>query len=159
MESGLNIQGLFESEQELRDVVEKRKICYDFEPYYIPGGKKGGLLQIGFQLSLYGTGSNPEKDLPPGSEEYGKVEYDVRRVAEALSNTCGPLHMCETTTVDPSTITYSHERKMRPDVTVHIPVFDQKNFGHPVDDTIRKTLDYAVRLLESVGVRKKRWQE
>ena len=54
---------------------------------------------------------------------------------------------------DPATLSYSHDRKMRPDVTVHIPVYDQENFGHPVDEKIRQTLREASELLESVGVR------
>ena len=95
--------------------------------------------------------------MTPDTPGYSKVENDVRRVAEALSNTCSPLHMCESTTIEPSTITYSPDRKMRPDVTVRIPIFDQKNFGHPVDEAIRNTLDTAIKLLESAGVRKKRW--
>jgi hypothetical protein len=67
--------------------------------------------------------------------------------------------MCEATILDSNTVTYAHERKMRPDVSVHIPVFDQQNYGHPVDEKIRHTFEMAGKILESAGVRKKRWQE
>jgi hypothetical protein len=156
MEYELNITGLFENRRELRDVVRERKICYDWEAYYI-SDKKGALVQIGFQINLYGTFPGAVNDVTPDSPGYRTVENDVRRVAEALSNTCSPLHMCESTTIEPSTITHSPDRKMRPDVTVRIPIFDQNNFGHPVDEAIRNTLDMAIKLLESAGVRKKRW--
>ncbi|MEW6602986.1 MAG: hypothetical protein AB1499_18590, partial [Nitrospirota bacterium] len=144
----LNIAGLFESEKELLDVVKRRRICYDTEPYYI--NKKGSLVQIGFQLNLYATFPDAAKG-GPDAAEYKRVEHDVMRLAEALSNTCDPMHMCESTTIEAGSITYSHDRGMRPDVTVHIPIFDQKNFGHPVDDNIRKTLLVAEKLMESAG--------
>jgi hypothetical protein len=156
MEMKLNIEGLFDSEQQLRETVELRKICYDVEPYYLPD-KKGAFVQIGYRLALYGTFPHDVKEADPDSPEYEKVERDVRRLAEALSHTCGPLHVCESVTIEPSTITYSHDRRMRPDVTVNIPVFDQKNFGHPVDEHVIETLHVAMRMLEAVGVRKTRW--
>ncbi|MEW6108214.1 MAG: hypothetical protein AB1632_03455 [Nitrospirota bacterium] len=158
MEYRLNIKGLFSSEQELLDTIRKRRICYDSEPYYITS-KKGGMIQIGFQLNLYGTFPEDHKNASPDDPEFGKVIRDVRRVAESLSNTCDPLHMCDTTIVDHNEVTYSHERKMRPDVTVHIPIFDQENYGHPVDDNIRNTLHLAEKILEASGVRKTRWQD
>jgi hypothetical protein len=158
MELRLNIQGQFESEAELRETVRKRKICYDTEPYYIHD-KKVGLLQIGFRITLYGTFPDSVKDASPDSTECGEIEEDLQRVAEVISNTCGPLHTCGSMTADPCSISYSQDRKMRPDVTVHIPVFDQEHFGHPVDDVVRNALQEAIELLESVGVRKTRWQD
>lgn len=157
MENKLTIKGLFENEQELLDVIKKRKICYDSEPYY--STKKGELIQIGYQLGIYGTFPEGHKNATPDDPEFSKVLHDVRRVAEALSNTCDPLHMCEATIIDSNTVTYAHVRKLRPDVTVHIPVFDQQNYGHPVDDNVRNTLEMAGKILESAGVKKIRWEE
>ena len=157
MESKLNIEGLFETEQELIDTIKKRKVCYDSEPYYRTS--KGQLTQIGFQLNIYGTFTEGHMNATPDDPEFSNVLRDVRRVAEALSNTCDPLHMCEATIIDSNTVTYAHERKMRPDVTVHVPIFDQQNYGHPVDDKIRNTLEMAGKILEGAGVRKERWQE
>jgi hypothetical protein len=157
MEYKLNIKGVFADEQELLDTVTKRKMCYDSEPYYRT--KKGQLMQIGYQLNIYGTFPEDHKNATPDDTEFGNVLRDVRRVAEALSNTCDPVHMCESTILDSGTVTYAHERKMRPDVTVHIPIFDQQNYGHPVDDKIRNTLEMAGRILEEAGVQKVRWRE
>lgn len=154
----LAIEGLFDSEQELRDLVLKRRICYDSEPYYITS-KKGPLIQIGFQLNLYGTLDSGLNNVSPDSPEYDEVESDLRRVAEVLSNSCGPLHMCKTTIFDSNTIAYSADRKMRPDVTVHVPIFNQKKFGQPVDDQVRDTLQMSAKLLEAVGVQKIRWHD
>ncbi len=158
MEETLNITGLFRDEQELAEVVRLRKICYDTEPYYI-SGKEGSLVQIGYRLDLYATFTAAVHGATPDSPEYLSVAHDVKRVAEALSNTCNPVHLCESTILEETTLTYSADRNMRPDVTVHIPIFDRENFGHPVDETITKTLHAAERLLESAGVRKKRWHE
>lgn len=157
MENKLNIEGLFETELELLNTIKKRKVCYDFEPYYRTG--KGQLIQIGFQLNIYGTFPEGHMNATPDDPEFSNVLSDVRRVAEALSNTCDPLHMCEATVIDSNAVTYARERKMRPDVTVHIPIFDQQNYGHPVDDKIRNTLEMAGKLLEVAGVQKERWQE
>jgi len=156
VENKLNIEGLFETYQELLDTIKKRRVCYDSEPYYRTN--KGQLIQIGFQLNIYGTFPEGHMDATPDDPEFSNVLRDVRRVAEALSNTCDPLHMCEATIIDSNTVTYAHERKMRPDVTVHIPVFDQENYGHPVDDKVRNTLEMAGKMLESAGVKKIRWE-
>jgi hypothetical protein len=152
----LNIEGLFDSDQDLHETVKLRKICYDVEPYYLPN-KKGALVQIGYRLALYGTFPEGVTEAEPDSPEYERVERDMRRLAQALSHTCGPMHVCESITIEPSTITYSHDRRMRPDVTVHLPLFDQQNFGHPVDEHITENLRLAVEMLEAAGVRKKQW--
>jgi hypothetical protein len=157
MEYKLNIKGFFENEQELLDIVKKRKICFDSEPYYKT--QKGELIQIGYQLNIYGTFPEDHKNATPDDPEFRNVLSDVRRVAEALSNTCDPLHMCEATVIDSNTVTYANERKMRPDVTVHIPIFDQENYGHPVDDKIKNTLEMAGKILRGSGLQKTRWQE
>ena len=83
----------------------------------------------------------------------------MRKIAEALSNTCDPLHMCESTIEDSTNISYSRDRKMRPDVTVHIPVFDQQDFGHPVTQLIEDTIHLAGKILETAGVRRKHWED
>ncbi len=158
MERKLDIKGHFENEEELRRMVIRRRICYDVEPYYIPD-KKGAMVQIGFRLTLYGTLPAGVDDATPDSDEYLEVERDLRRLAESLTFTCDPHHMCAAITADPASLSYSHERKMRPDVTVHIPLFDQENFGHPVDEKIKNSLQEASELLESTGVKKTRWQD
>jgi hypothetical protein len=158
MEYRLNIKGLFRDEQELHDVVRLRKVCYDVEPYYNTT-RKGELVQIGYQINIYGT--FPESDKKPSIDdpEFPRVLKDVRRVAEALSNTCDPLHMCEATIAESNAITYSRDRQMRPDVTVHVPVFDQQNFGHPVDKHIEDAAHLAGLILETAGIRKKSWED
>jgi len=155
VEAKLNIGGIFSSEEELADIIRSRRICYDTEPYYTT--TKGQLVQIGYQINLYGTFPQADKKPSPDDREFRKVLQDVRKVAEALSNTCDPLHMCESTIEDSNTISYSHDRKMRADVTVHIPVFDQQNFGHPVNRHIEETVGLAGKILEAAGVRRKHW--
>jgi len=157
VEAKLNISGIFASEEELAETIRSRKICYDSEPYYTT--KKGKLDQIGFQINLYGTFPQTDKKPSPDDREFGSVLRDVRKIAEALSNTCSPLHMCESSIEDSNTISYSHDRKMRADVTVHIPVFDQQSFGHSVDKHIEETVSMAGKILEAAGVRKKHWED
>lgn len=158
MDAKLNITGIFTSETDLAETIRKRKICYDIEPYYNTT-KQGQMVQIGYQINMYGT--FPEYDNKPSLDdpEFQRILRDVRNVAEALSNTCDPLHMCEATIEDSTTISYAHERKMRPDVTVHIPIFDQQHFGHPVDKHIEDIAQLAGKILESVGVKKKTWED
>lgn len=158
MDVVLNLAGTFENEHELREVVARRRMCYDVEPYY-RHDHKGGLLQIGFELSLYGTFSGEDADAGPDAGGYAAALHDVLRVARALTNSCGPLHMCGAAVTDGGMVTYAPERGMRPDVTVHIPVYDHQNFGHPVDEAVQQTLAIAVKLLEGAGLRKDRWHD
>ena len=157
MEAKLKIAGIFKSEEELSETVSRRRVCYDIEPYYNTT-KQGQLLQIGYQLNLYGTFPETDTKPSPDDPEFPKILRDVRNIAEALSNTCNPLHMCEATIAESNTISYSRERDMRPDVTVHIPVFDQEHFGHPVTRHIEDTVHLAGKILEAAGVRKRKWE-
>ena len=157
MDAKLNIAGIFSSEAELAETVRRREICYDIEPYYNTT-RQGQLIQIGFQINLYGTFPTGVVKPSPDDPEFHRILKDVRNVAEALSNTCDPLHMCESTIEDSTTISFARERDMRPDVTVHIPVFDQEHFGHPVDKHIEDTVHLAGVFLESAGVRRKSWE-
>ena len=157
MEAKLNIAGIFSSDEELAETIRNRRICYDTEPYYTT--KKGRLVQIGYQINLYGTFPLTDKKPSPDDHEFRSVLRDVRKIAEALSNTCDPLHMCESTIEDSSNISYSRDRKMRPDVTVHIPVFDQQDFGHPVTQLIEDTIHLAGKILETAGVGRKHWED
>lgn len=169
MEYHLNITGIFKDEEELRATVMKRKICYDTEPYYHPD--KGSLIQIGFQLNLYGTfpdsvqeinlfGKFPDKIEKEEKilQEFNAVLHDVRKVGEALKKSGESIYMGEPMIVDPS-VSYSDERKKRPDVTVHIPVFDRGHFGYPADDRVREAVSLAGKILEHAGVQKNCWHD
>lgn len=156
MEYHLNITGIFKDEEELRSTVRKRKICYDTEPYYMPN-KQGSMIQIGVQINLYGTFPGTDKEVGPDCEEFCRVIGDVRKVAIALSKTGEPAHMGESVITDSASVSYSAEREMRPDVTVHIPVFDQEHFGHPIDERITKAVSIAGMILEQAGVQKRHW--
>lgn len=158
MEYQLNISGIFKDEKELHETVRKRKMCYDTEPYYCPN-KQGSMTQIGFQINLYGTLPQTDEEAGPDSLQFEDVLSDVRKVAIALSKTGESVHMGESVITDSTSVSYSEEREMRPDVTVHIPVFDQEHFGHPVDDRISKAISFAGKILEQVGVQKNRWRD
>ena len=154
MEYKLTINGFFENEQELLDTVKRRKICYDFEPYNRTN--EGELVHIGNQLNIYGTFQEEHKNADPDDPEFCHVLRDVRKVAEALLKTCGHLQM-DAEIEDSNAVTYAYERNMRPDVTVHIPMFDHENFGHPIDDKTQNTFEIACKILEASGVQKIRW--
>ena len=158
MEHRLNITGLFNDEEELRATIRKRKICYDTEPYYWPN-EQGSLTQIGVQINLYGTFPDTDEKLVDKSRRFDEVLRDVRKVAEALKKSGESRHMGELVIPDSTSVSLSGERGMRPDVTVHIPVFDQEHFGHPVDDRISKAVTLAGKILEQAGVQKIRWRD
>ncbi len=158
MEYHLNITGLFKDEDELREIVRMRKICYDTEPYY-RRNEEGSLTQIGFQINLYGTFPDTNKGLDANLREASRTLSDIQRVAEALRKTGETVHMGQVVISDSRSVCFSPERKMRPDVTVHIPVFDQEHFEHPVDDRITNAVAIAGKLLEEVGVQKIRWHD
>jgi hypothetical protein len=157
MQYRLNIMGLFRDEEDLRATIRKRKMCYDIEPYYLPN-KQGSLTQIGFQINLYGAFPDTAEELSAKRQAFGDVLRDVRSVAEALQKTGEALHMGELVVPDSTSVSISAERK-RPDVTVHIPVFDQEHFGRPVDERISRAIALAGEILQQAGVQKNRWHD
>ncbi len=169
MEYHLDITGIFKDEEELRATVKKRKICYDTEPYY--RSHRGSMTHIGFQINLYGTFPDTFQEINlygPFSDkvekeekilrEFDAVLRDVRKVVEALKKSGESLYMGEPVIAD-SSVSFSDERKKRPDVTVHIPVFDQEHYGHPVDDRISEAVSLAGKILEQAGVQKNCWHD
>lgn len=62
----LNLEGAFDSEQAMRDMMETRKVCFDHNPFYVRDGS-GQIIQIGFQLNLYAAFQDP-KHLPSGED-------------------------------------------------------------------------------------------
>jgi len=160
MEYHLNITGLFKDEEELRATIRKRRICYDTEPYYQPN-EEGSLIQIGFQINLYGTipDTDWEDDLDKRTPELLEVFRDVRKVAEALKKTGESLHISSSEIEDSASVSFSDERRRRPDMSVHIQLFNQDYFGQPVDDRLREIVSVAGKLLEQAGVQKTRWHD
>ncbi|HAP39513.1 MAG TPA: hypothetical protein DCQ94_07115, partial [Nitrospira sp.] len=63
----LNLDQAFPTEQALRDMIVKHKVCFDHDPFYVKTGG-GEVVQIGFQLNLYGAFDNPAQ-LPLGDDE------------------------------------------------------------------------------------------
>lgn len=45
----LVLDGAFDSEQALRDMIVHRRVCFDHNPFYVKDGS-GRIVQIGFQL-------------------------------------------------------------------------------------------------------------
>lgn len=160
MEYHLNITGLFKDEEELRATIRKRQICYDSEPYYQPN-EEGSLTQIGFQINLYGTipDTDWEDDLDKRRPELLDVFRDVRKVAEALKQTGESLHIGASEIEDSASVSFSDERGRRPDMSVHIQLFNQEQFGRPVDDRLREIVSVAGKILEQAGAQKTRWHD
>ncbi|MBA4373744.1 MAG: hypothetical protein C0402_12905 [Thermodesulfovibrio sp.] len=161
MENKHNIEGIFESEDQRAQIVQivrSRRICYDFEPYnYVT--KQGQLMQIGYQLNIYGTFPASDTSASGDDPEFYLVLRDVRRVAAVILGACNPLHMCEDSFEDATSVSYAHERNMRPDVTVHVPIFDRQHFGQPVDRLVEETIQQVEKLLKAAGVQKKHWED
>ncbi|NJL17107.1 MAG: hypothetical protein HC938_07855, partial [Nitrospira sp.] len=79
----LNLEGAFNSDQALRDMIVNRKVCFDHNPFYVRDGS-GSIIQIGFQLNLYAAFQDP-KHLPSGEDaELRELIGGLRRVCRVF---------------------------------------------------------------------------
>ncbi|MGE0471539.1 MAG: hypothetical protein AB7L09_14800 [Nitrospira sp.] len=154
----LNLEGAFDSEQAIRDMMETRKVCFDHNPFYVRDGS-GQIIQIGFQLNLYAAFQDP-KHLPSGEDtELRELIGGLRRVCRAFFQSLDLLKPCEHPDPPMHRIMYAPERRYRAEVCLQIPIFDRGHYGARPDRGLEELLATAECLLQQLGARRGTWED
>jgi hypothetical protein len=154
----LVLEDAFSSEQDVRDMIATRKVCFDHDPFYVNDGSER-IVQIGFQLNLYAAFQDP-KHLPSGEDpELHELIGDLRRLCRVFFQSLDLLKPCQYPEPPMHRIMYSPERRYRAEVCLQVPIFDRTHYGARSDRRIEELLNTAECLLRQLGARHGIWED
>jgi hypothetical protein len=154
----LALEGAFDSEQALRDMIVARKVCFDHNPFYVKDGA-GQIVQIGFQLNLYSAFHDP-RHLPVGEDpELRELIVELRRLCRVFFQSLELLKPCEHPEPPMHRVMYSPERRYRAEVCLQIPIFDRGHYGAKPDRKLEELLATAECLLRHLGAKRGQWDD
>ena len=154
----LHLEQAFSSEQSLRDMIAQRKVCFDHDPFFVKMGD-GRIVQIGFQLNLYGAFRDSAQFPLNDDEEHRAILGDLQRLCRVFFQTLDLLKPCEHPQPPAHRIVFSPERKNRAEVCLQIPIFDLAHFSDSGAGQIQDLLVTAECLLTHVGARRRVWDD
>lgn len=158
MSISLVLQRAFASEQDLPDMIARRKVCFDHDPFYVKDGSDR-VVQIGFQLNLYAAFQDPAH-LPTGEDaELRELVGDLRRLCRVFFQSLDLLKPCQYPEPPMHRIIYSPERRYRAEVCLQIPIFDRGHYGAKPDRSLEEPLATAECLLRQLGARRGAWED
>ena len=154
----LALDGVFVSEQDVRDMIAARKVCFDHDPFYVKDGSDR-IVQIGFQLNLYAAFQDPTH-LPTGDDsELRELVGDLRRLCRVFFQSLDLLKPCQYPEPPMHRVVYAPERRYRAEVCLQIPIFDRGHYGVQPDRHIEELLATAECLLRQLGAKRGQWDE
>lgn len=136
----------------LRDLVERHDVRWEVWPHQhvaLPGE----LLQVGFDLEIYGTHDNPEHDPWPGCHECAKVYAALRDIAVAIMPPQTRQSSYEMSDFDRS-LHYADRADMRAEVRITVAILHKHVFGRVVDSCEVACLHDMESRLTLLGARK-----
>jgi hypothetical protein len=154
----LVLDGAFASEDAVRDMMIRRKVCFDHDPFYVKDGS-GRVVQIGFQLNLYAAFQDP-RHLPHGDDsELRDLVGELQRLCRVFFQSLDLLKPCRHPESPMHRVMYSPERRFRAEVCLQIPIFDRGNYGAQPDIRLEELLATAECLLRQLGARRGKWED
>jgi hypothetical protein len=154
----LSLDGAFDSEQSVREMIKSRKVCFDHDPFYVNDGS-GRVIQIGFQLNLYAAFQDA-RHLPIGEDpELRELVGDLRRLCRAFFQSLDILKPCQYPEPPSHRVVYAPERRYRAEVCLQVPIFDRGHYGAKPDRRLEELLATAECLLRQLGARRGHWDD
>lgn len=154
----LVLKDAFSSEEALRDMIVKGKVCFDHDPFFVKDGS-GRMIQIGFQLNLYAAFQDP-RHLPIGEDsELEELVGELHRLCRVFFQTLDLFRPCRHPDPPMYRVLYSPERQHRAEVCLQIPIFDRERYGRPPDRRLEELLSAAECLLRRLGAKRGRWED
>jgi hypothetical protein len=142
--------------QDLRDLVERRRICWMLWPEMFVDPVAHRRLQVGFEVDLAGTHDHPEDPPAPGSRECVKLWLDLQRIARWIVPEPGEANFYEIAHYTPA-VSYWPQRQFRADVTLSIKILHRGRFDQPIDEPQAQLLHRIEHRLKALGVRRDSW--
>jgi hypothetical protein len=154
----LVLEGAFDSEQVLRDMIVARKVCFDHDPFYVQDGS-GRIIHIGFQLNLYAAFQDA-RHVPLGEDpELHELVGELHRLCRVFFQSLDLLKPCQYPDPPMHRVMYSPERRYRAEVCLQIPIFDRAHYGAKPDRRLEELLATAECLLLQLGAKRGRWED
>lgn len=146
----LVLQGAFESEQALRDMIVRRKVCFDHDPFYVKDGANR-IVHIWFQLNLYAAFQDPAH-LPTGDDpELREMVGELRRLCRVFFQSLDILKPCEHPEPPMHRVLYSPERRYRAEVCLQIPIFRSRTLRRETGPESRRAAGHGGMSASTVG--------
>ncbi len=143
--------------ERLKNLARLHRVCWEVLPEQLVVGG-GELLQIGFNLMLYGAHDHDTDRPPPGCEQCKVIYRDLREIAEWIVPKVERPSRYEIEVYDYA-VRYDPVRDNRPDVTVTIKILHSSQFDAPVDQCEVFCLHEMEAKLLQIGAQYERWKE
>jgi hypothetical protein len=154
----LVLHNSFASEEALRDMVVRRKLCFDHDPLLVDDGS-GRMVHIGFELNLYAAFQDP-RHLPIGEDpELREMMAELQRLCRVLHQSLALFRHCRRSEPPMYRVLYSPERRYRAEVCLQVPIFDREHYGRSADRPLEDLLSAIECVLSRLGARHGRWDE
>ena len=148
----------FVSEEGLRDMIQRRKLCFDHDPLVVNEGS-GHMVQIGFELNLYAAFQDP-RHLPIGEDpELREMMADLQRLCRVFHQSLALFKHCRRPDAPMYRVVYSSERGYRAEVCLQVPIFDREHYGSTADHPLEELLRAVECMLVQLGARRGRWDD
>ena len=143
--------------EELKTIVRLHRVCWEVLPeqFVVEAGR---LLQVGFNLMLYGAHERDSDHPTPGCEQCKNIYRHLRQIAAWIVPKVERPSRYETEIYD-DTVRYDPVRGNRPDVTLTIKVLHRSRFDAPVDQCEVFCLHEMEEKLSQIGAQHQRWKD
>lgn len=154
----LVFDGVFTSEEALREMIAARRVCFDHDRLSVKDGANR-LVQIGFELNLYAAFEDP-RHLPTGDDpELGQLIGDLRRLCRVFFQSLNVLEPCRHPEPPMQRVVYAPERRYGAEVCLQVPIVHRDQESPGLDRRLEGLLATAECLLRQLGARRGTWED
>ena len=139
----------------IKELVQRFKVCW--EVYREQTLTREGIRKIGFDIELYGTHEPGTEHVSPGCEHCRPVQEALREIAHWILPREKRSSIYEVS-VHSQALSYSPERRERPDVQLTIRILHRHDFESPVDECEVRCLKEMEQALGEIGACKSVWR-
>ena len=151
----LNLKGLFPSEEAVKQMILRRKVCFDHEPFQIRV-EAGRYVSIGFQMNWYAAFKNPHHSYV-GDKEYKEMVGELLTLCKVLSHSAEIFEPFNYPEPSSNQILHSPQRRYRAEIRVQTPIINRSPFGTHHGEHLTKILSTTEEVLKDLGARQGRW--
>ncbi len=141
--------------EELQELVQRYRVCFELWP--LRYARDGQLVQIGFEVDLFGTPPGDRGSLLPGQDRGFDLFEALGHIAHWAASEAPPSVEYEFR-VFSDAIHYSERRRNRPDIMLAIEIVHRTNYTGDLDAAQVECVHGLIASLKSVGVQENSWK-